>query len=104
MACYFLGAFLLHQTHGARPRFPATRWVWTIGCDFYFWHVIAAFHFAHEWSHAAAAQSVNEHALAFTGQSAPYGIWHNFKRYSVSLGNFEKTFASDLLVPTLYQN
>ena len=78
MAGYFLGAFLILQTHGARPRFPATLWVWAIGCDFYFWHVIAAFHFAHDWSHAAAVQSVNERALDFTGQSAPYGIWFNY--------------------------
>lgn len=36
MACYFLGEFLLLQTLSARMRFPATRWIWTIGCDFYF--------------------------------------------------------------------
>ena len=59
MACYFLGAFLLLQTHGASP---------------------------HPY---------------LTGQSVPYGIWFNLKRYSVSLRNFEKMFVSDLLVPKL---
>ena len=39
MACYFLGAFLLPQTHGASPR------------------------------------------PYLTGQSVPYGIWFNLKRY-----------------------
>ena len=36
MAGYFFGAFLILQTHGARPRFPATRWVWAIGWIFIF--------------------------------------------------------------------
>ena len=37
MACYFLGAFLLLQTHGAGPRFPLTRQ------DLALWHVFGSF-------------------------------------------------------------
>ena len=40
--------------------------------------MIAAFHFTHDWSHAAAVQSVKKRALAFTGQPPPYGIWFNY--------------------------
>ena len=50
MAGYFAGAFGL-----MRPRSRATRWVWAGACELYFWHIIGAFHFAHDWSHAAGA-------------------------------------------------
>jgi hypothetical protein len=30
--------------------------MWTGACGLYFWHIIAAFHFAHDWNHAAARE------------------------------------------------
>ena len=78
MASYFVGALLLLKTPGSTPRFRGLRWVWAAGCEFYLWHMLAAFHFVHDWSHAEAMQHINEHAIAMTGQSAPLGIWLNY--------------------------
>ena len=74
MPSYFVGAFLLLKTPGSAPRFRGLRWVWAAGCEFYLWHMLAAFHFVHDWSHAEAMQHINERAIAMTGQSAPLGI------------------------------
>ena len=73
MAGYFAGAFGL-----LRPRSRATRWVWAGACELYFWHIIAAFHFAHDWSHAAAVANVAEASKALIDRPVGAGIWFNY--------------------------
>lgn len=54
MATYFVDALLLLTPPGPTPRFRGLRWVWAAGYEFYLWHMLAAFHFVHDWSHAEA--------------------------------------------------
>jgi hypothetical protein len=71
MAGYFSGAFGL-----LRPRSRATRWAGA--CELYFCHIIAAFHFTHDWSHAAAVAIVTEASKALIGRPIEAGIWFNY--------------------------
>jgi len=73
MTGYFASAFRL-----LRSRSRTTRWMWTGACGLYFWHIIAAFHFAHDWNHAAAVASVSEASEALVGRPFGAGIWFNY--------------------------
>jgi hypothetical protein len=73
MAGYFAGVYGL-----LRPRSRTTRWVWAGACELYFCHIIAAFHFAHDWNHAAAVASVSEASEALIGRPFGAGIWFNY--------------------------
>ncbi len=78
MAGYFAGAFLMLRVRGRQKAHRASRWVWAVACDFYFWHVLAAFHFRHKWSHAAAVANVSEASKALIGRPIGAGIWFNY--------------------------
>ena len=51
LAGYFIGAFLLLSGNSR-----IAKWGWGAGCDFNCLHIIASFHFTHNWSHATAAE------------------------------------------------
>lgn len=73
LAGYFIGAFLL-----LRGNIRIAKWVWGAGCDFNFLHIIASFHFTHNWSHAAAIEHVAEQSKAIAGTPFGAGIWFNY--------------------------
>jgi hypothetical protein len=54
------------------------RLVWTIGCAIFLAHVIAAFHFAHGWNHAAAYEHTRRETLALTGWDSGAGLYLNY--------------------------
>ncbi len=54
------------------------RWVWTIGCVALLLHVVAAFHFVHDWSHEAAYAHTTEQTAAVTGWHWGGGVWVNY--------------------------
>ena len=56
----------------------AGRWIWTFGCGFYLLHVMAAFQFLHEWSHAAAYKHVRQRSLNEIGWNSGFGIYVNY--------------------------
>jgi hypothetical protein len=53
------------------------RLLWTIGCTFFAAHVVAAFHFVHGWSHAAAWRATAERTAELTGWHSGAGLWMN---------------------------
>jgi hypothetical protein len=53
------------------------RAAWTIGCVLYVVHVLAAFHFAHEWRHSAAYDHTARQTQAMTGVNWGGGVWLN---------------------------
>jgi hypothetical protein len=78
MAGYFVGAFLLLRARSRPTRPRAARWAWAAGCDLYFWHVLAAFHFRHDWSHANAVALVAQQSDQLIGRPIEAGIWFNY--------------------------
>ena len=78
MASYFVGAILLLRARGRPTRARAARWAWAAGCDFYFWHVLAAFHFRHDWSHSNAVAHVAQQSGELIGRPIEAGIWFNY--------------------------
>ena len=58
-------------------RRPA-RAYWTAGCLFYLAHVVAAFAFAYQWSHAVAVAETARQTKALFGLDWGGGIWFNY--------------------------
>jgi hypothetical protein len=54
------------------------RCMWTTGLALYLAHVIAAFHFYHRWSHAAAWEETARQTAEVTGLAWGGGIWFNY--------------------------
>ena len=54
------------------------RWLWTTGCVIFVLHVMAAFHFQHNWSHAAAFEHVRQQTLHDTGWDSGIGLYINY--------------------------
>lgn len=77
VACYV--GRLCVDTAGRRDESAqrAARWWWTIGCGIFVLHVVAAFHFQHGWSHAAAFEHVRQRTLLDTGWDSGIGLYIN---------------------------
>jgi hypothetical protein len=54
------------------------RWLWTCGCAVYVAHVAAAFHWVHQWSHAAAYEHVLARTNEMTGFASGIGLYVNY--------------------------
>src|SRR5262245_23179114 len=62
-----------------RPRDERlARWLWTLGCAAYLGHVLAAFHFYHHWSHAAASRETARQTTETIGITWAGGIYFNY--------------------------
>ncbi len=59
----------------ALPR-VALLW-WTAGCGFHLAHVAAAYHWVHNWSHAAAWEHTAQRTAALAGVHWGGGVWLN---------------------------
>lgn len=57
--------------------YPLARRAYALGWLLYVLHVVAAFHFRHGWSHAAATENVSAQSLATAGVDSGFGIWLN---------------------------
>lgn len=74
----YAGAVLIaSRTEGNRDRRGFRRW-WTIAWAAYMAHVLAAFHFRHDWSHAEALRHTAEETAAITGWRWGGGLWVNY--------------------------
>ncbi|MEW6302241.1 MAG: hypothetical protein AB1705_02145 [Verrucomicrobiota bacterium] len=73
LGCYFAAAGVT-LTKG---RDGAVRWLWTVGCAAYLAHVVAAFHFFHDWSHAAAYAETARQTAELTRWNWGGGIYIN---------------------------
>ena len=62
-----------------KPRWKQwMRWAWTFACLAYLAHVIAAFHYYHDWSHVAAYQATAQQTAAVFGLNWGGGLLINY--------------------------
>jgi hypothetical protein len=55
-----------------------SRIVWVLGCAFFLAHILAAFHFYHHWSHAAAAQDTQRQTFERLRVNFGSGVYFNY--------------------------
>lgn len=63
------------------------RALWAAGCGFYLLHVVAAFHFQYDWSHAVAVRETARQTKALFGVDDGSGIYWNYVFTAVWLGD-----------------
>jgi hypothetical protein len=63
------------------------RWVWTFGCGFFVVHVMCAFGFYHQWSHAAAFGETARQTAELTGWRWGGGLYFNYLFAALWLGD-----------------
>lgn len=54
------------------------RAMWTAGCALFLAHALAAFHFHHHWSHAAAYVETARQTQELFGVASGSGLWFNY--------------------------
>jgi hypothetical protein len=70
---------LIQDRRGEPARWlPKIRRIWTVGVAAYIVHVLAAFHFYHGWSHAAALEDAARQTAAVTGWRWGGGLYVNY--------------------------
>lgn len=75
VGCYALRAWLdVAGLASLRTR----RAIWTAGAAFYLAHVVAAFHFVHDWRHADAWRATAEETVRLVGWRSGAGLWVNY--------------------------
>jgi hypothetical protein len=67
--------------------FPWSRAIWTAGCVFFLAHVACAFHFYHDWSHAAAFESTAVQTEQQLGVRFGEGIYFSYLFMLLWLGD-----------------
>lgn len=78
VACY-VGRLCVDAAGSRDPTsLRIARWLWTCGCAVYFVHVAAAFHWMHNWSHAAAYEHVVARTTEMTGIASGFGLFINY--------------------------
>jgi len=73
------GSLLLHMvwpTLLALPRLK--RWIWTIGCVFFWLHTAAGMHFYHHWSQLHAYEDTAQQTFEALGVRVGAGIYVNY--------------------------
>ncbi len=70
----YLGRVLLDRAGGSSR---TARFVWTGGALVFLAHVVAAFHFQHQWNHAAAYEHTRKQTLVMTGWNSGAGLFLN---------------------------
>jgi hypothetical protein len=78
LACLTVTLLLRVNSPGGGERFAAARLFWTLGCLAYLAHVAAAFHFAHDWSHARAYEHTAVRTAELTGWRWGGGLYVNY--------------------------
>lgn len=75
---YCIGIAAMLARGQSPARLTLARVAWTVGCIFLLLHVAAAFHFYHNWSHAAAVDQTAAETNAVVGINWGGGIWFNY--------------------------
>jgi hypothetical protein len=78
VACYLARLAIDVASPPSPSRNRRARLVWTAGCAIFLAHVVAAFHFVHGWSHAAAYEHTRRETLALTGWDSGAGLYFNY--------------------------
>ncbi len=77
-AALFLYTWTLARLALERRPTTAPRFLWTLGCVAYFFHMGGAFDAFYEWSHQAAYEDVALQSMAVTGIEAGWGLYINY--------------------------
>lgn len=76
--CYLLRV-MLDVWGSASVHIARWNWrIWTLGCAALWLHIAAAFHFMHDWSHAAAVRHTAEQTKQLTGWAFGGGVYFNY--------------------------
>lgn len=78
MAFYFATLFVRLLVDDAARRTTWRRRLGTVGVLIYLWHVAAAFHFVHRWSHADALAATARRTAEETGFASGVGLYFNY--------------------------
>jgi len=82
LACYvaYLAGWLVCRSGGSAAAIwpPLARWIWTLGCGLFVFHVACAFHFYHGWSHAAAFDKTAHETEELLGFRFGEGIYFSY--------------------------
>ncbi len=72
------GRSLLRRRTPAPSSHAAARWLWTFGFGLYALHVMCAFTYFHDWSHASAYRHTAEQTARITGLDWGVGLYVNY--------------------------
>jgi len=76
---YYVARLLIDLSPAPHQRnAQSARIVWTVGAVVFLLHVVAAFHFAHGWSHEAAYEHTAQQTKTVTGLNWGGGLWFNY--------------------------
>ena len=78
LAAYAIGASVYLLSRGRRSWDVAARTAWTVGCVSILAHAGAAYHFFHNWSHAAAYRETARQTSEVTGLDWGGGLFINY--------------------------
>src|SRR5262245_8208771 len=78
LAGYAIGASVYLLSRGRRRWDVVARTAWTVGCASLLIHVACAFHYYHNWSHAAAYRETGRQTADVTGFDWGGGLFINY--------------------------
>jgi hypothetical protein len=78
LSAYAIGATMLLLARRQQQWHARARWPWTFGCTFFLAHVICAFAYYHDWSHAAAYRETARQTAELTGFHWGGGLFFNY--------------------------
>jgi len=78
LAGYAIGASFYLLSRGRRRWDEVARTAWTVGCVSILIHVACAFHYYHNWSHAAAYRETARQTAELTGFDWGGGLFINY--------------------------
>ena len=78
LAAYAIGASVYLLSRGRRSWDAMARMAWIIGCVSILIHVACAFHYYHDWSHAAAYRETARQTAEVTGFDWGGGLFINY--------------------------
>lgn len=79
VTCYVVAVMIGAASGEASPKtFRIWRATWSVACLLLIVHVLAAFHFEHDWSHAAAFRHTAEQTARVTGFDWGDGLYFNY--------------------------
>ncbi len=84
---YAFGMGLKLEARGRTGWLLGARAAWTIGCGFFLGHVLCAFAYFHQWSHAAAYRETARQTAELTGWDWGGGLYFNYIFAAVWLGD-----------------
>ena len=90
----YAGGEAVQAVGGSRRYFMVSRWFSTFGCAVFLAHVICAFHYYHQWSHAAAYAETARQTAEWVGRQWGGGLYINYLFTAIWLSEVVWSWAS----------